>query len=130
MQAIGTFSVKLTPQAVFHQGTDAMQLGRMAIEKEFAGELSGSSRGEMLSAVTPTPGSAGYVAIEQVQGSLAGRQGSFLLQHSGVMTRGEKTLTLTVVPDSATGELVGLIGTMAIDIVDGLHHYRFDYRLD
>ncbi|SCK12587.1 DUF3224 domain-containing protein [Vogesella sp. LIG4] len=129
MQAIGTFNVKLTPLVIFHQGTDAMQLGRLAIEKEFSGDLSGSSRGEMLSAITPTPGSAGYVAIEQVQGSLAGRQGSFLLQHNGVMTRGEKSLTLTVVPDSASGELAGLSGTMAIDIVDGLHHYRFDYQL-
>lgn len=128
MQAIGTFNVKLTPLEVFHQGSDAMQLGRMAIEKEFSGDLSASSRGEMLSAITPTPGSAGYVAIEQVQGSLAGRQGSLVLQHSGVMTQGAKSLTLTVVPDSGSGELAGLSGTMAIDIVDGLHHYRFDYQ--
>lgn len=129
MQAIGTFHIKLTPLEVFHQGTDAMQLGRMAIEKEFSGDLSASSRGEMLSAVTSTPGSAGYVAIEQVQGSLAGRQGSFVLQHSGLMTQGGKSLTLTVVPDSASGALSGLSGTMAIDIVDGVHHYRFDYQL-
>ncbi|MFC3531425.1 DUF3224 domain-containing protein [Vogesella facilis] len=129
MLAIGTFNVKLTPLVIFHQGTDEMQLGRLAIEKEFSGDLSGSSRGEMLSAITPTPGSAGYVAIEQVQGSLAGRQGSFLLQHSGVMTRGEKQLTLTVVPDSACGELAGLSGEMRIDIIGGQHHYHFDYRL-
>lgn len=130
MQAIGTFNIQLTPQPAFYQGADAMQLGRMTFDKQFSGDLVASSRGEMLNAITPTAGSAGYVAIEQVQGSLAGRQGSFLLQHSGVMTRGEKSLTLTVLPDSATDELAGLTGTMDINIVDGLHHYRFDYRLD
>src|SRR5215216_7138250 len=102
-RASGTFEVKLTPQA-----TDAPALGRMSIDKQFHGDLEGTSKGEMLAMGTAVEGSAGYVAIERVTGTLHGRSGTFALQHSGTMTRGEPHLTITVVPDSGTGQLAGL----------------------
>lgn len=124
-RAEGTFSVKLTPQA----GGNAAQaaLGRMAIDKEFHGDLEATSVGEMLAAGTPVQGSAGYVALERVTGTLEGRAGTFVLQHSGTMTRGTPELVIQVVPDSGTGQLAGLAGTMEIIIADGQHSYRFDY---
>ena len=126
--ASGTFEVKITPQPR-DEYADGATLGRMTIDKHFRGDLTGSSRGQMLTAGTPVKGSAGYVAIEQVTGTLAGRAGTFILQHSGTMTRGAPALTLTVVPDSGSGELTGLAGTMQIDIAAGAHAYRFDYEL-
>jgi hypothetical protein len=125
----GTFDVKLTPQPSF-MTTDAVTLARVGIDKQFHGPLKGTSHAEMLAANTSAQGSAGYVAIELVSGTLQGKAGSFVLQHSGTMTRGAPSLTLTVVPDSATGELRGLSGRLAIDIVDGQHFYTFDYQLD
>lgn len=122
--ARGTFEVKLTP----HPG-DAVPT-RLAIEKQFQGDLEGSSRGEMLAANSPVKGSAGYVAIEQVSGSLHGRSGTFVLQHSGAMTRGSGQLTIAVVPDSGTGDLKGLAGNLSIQIADGKHSYEFTYTLD
>ncbi|MEW9900723.1 DUF3224 domain-containing protein [Chitinivorax sp. PXF-14] len=127
MQATGHFDVRLTPQPVHDEAAGA--LGRMAIDKRFSGALDATSRGEMLSAGTAVKGSAAYVAIEQVTGSLAGRRGSFVLQHSGSMSRGEPQLRISVVPDSGTDELAGLSGTMSINIADGRHEYVFDYRL-
>jgi len=127
-RASGTFEVSLTPLATAHEAAGP-GLGRMSIDKQFAGDLTGSSRGEMLTAMTETKGSAGYVAIERVTGTLQGRQGSFVLQHSGVMTRGEPGLRITVVPDSGTGELVGLSGTMTIVIAEGKHSYLLEYSL-
>lgn len=124
MQATGTFDVKLTPQA-----TPDSAVGRMSIDKQFHGDLEGTSKGEMLMHGTATAGSAGYVAMEQVTGALAGRSGTFVLQHSGTMNRGAPQLTVTVVPDSGTGQLVGLTGKMTIDIVDGKHLYTLDYSL-
>ena len=97
----------------------------MAIDKQFQGDLTGSSKGEMLTAMTETKGSAGYVAIERVTGTLHGRRGSFVLQHSGTMTRGAPHLVITVVPDSGTDQLTGLSGTMTITIADGKHSYTF-----
>jgi Protein of unknown function (DUF3224) len=126
-RASGTFEVKLTlmdPDAA----TGGVP-GRMSIDKQFKGDLQGSSKGQMLAAMTGVEGSAGYVAIEQVTGTLAGRGGTFVLQHSGIMNRGAPTLTITVVPDSGTGELTGLKGTMTIDIANGQHSYTFDYTL-
>jgi hypothetical protein len=123
-RASGTFEVKLTPQEGVAEG-----LGRMSIEKTFRGDLEATSAGEMLTAGTAVKGSAGYVAIERVVGTLHGRGGSFVLQHSGTMTRGAPQLTITVVPDSGTDELVGLIGTMAIIIEGGGHSYEFDYTI-
>ena len=104
-------------------------LARMSIDKEFKGDLAATSKGEMLSAGTAVKGSAGYVAIERVIGTLAGRRGSFVLQHNGLMNRGAPHLVITVVPDSGTGELAGLSGTMAIIIADGKHSYELDYSL-
>lgn len=124
-RAEGTFIVKLTPATGGH-AADA-GLGRMAIDKEFHGALEATSRGEMLAAGTAVPGSAGYVAMERVTGTLGGRAGSFVLQHSGTMTRGAPELVVRVVPDSGTGELAGLVGRMEIIIADGRHSYRFDY---
>jgi hypothetical protein len=124
MQASGTFEVKLTPQ----EGT-VETLGRMTIEKQFRGDLEATSKGEMLSAGTAVKGSAGYVAIERVTGTMQGREGSFVLQHSGTMTRGMPHLTITVVPDSGTGALAGLTGKMAITIADGEHSYILEYTL-
>ena len=126
--ASGTFEVKITSQPK-DDYADGATLGRMTIDKHFRGDLTGSSRGQMLSAGTPVKGSAGYVAIEQVTGTLAGRAGTFILQHSGTMNRGAPTLTLGVVPDSGSGELTGLTGSMQIDIAAGKHSYRFDYEL-
>ncbi|GAB2483996.1 DUF3224 domain-containing protein [Comamonas humi] len=125
----GTFKVQLRPLATHAQGSDGIGLGRMSIDKQFHGELEGASQGEMLSAGTPVQGSAGYVAMEQVRGTLAGRSGSFVLQHFGTMDRGQPRLVLEVVADSGTGELAGLRGTMAIRIEDGQHFYDFDYAL-
>jgi hypothetical protein len=101
----------------------------MAIDKRFKGDLQATSRGQMLTGMSSVKGSAGYVAIERVSGALAGRRGTFVLQHSGTMTRGTPTLTVTVVPDSGTDELTGLSGTMAIDVAGGQHSYTFDYTL-
>ena len=127
-RASGTFEVKLSPQAP-DEGQSGVGIGRMLIDKKFSGDLEGTSRGQMLAAGTAVAGSAGYVAMEQVTGTLAGRSGSFVLQHSGTMTRGAAQLTVTVVPDSGAGELVGLTGRMNIVIADGRHSYEFDYAL-
>ena len=121
MTAKGTFAVKLTPA----EGA----VTRMTIDKVFYGDLTGSSKGEMLAAMTPVKGSAGYVAIETVTGELAGRKGAFTLQHSGTMSGGKQELSVTVVPDSATGELAGLAGRMSIRIEGKEHFYEFTYSL-
>ena len=129
MKVSGQFDVKLHPMDFYAQGIDRIKLGRMAIEKRFKGELHATSKGEMLSAMTPVKGSAGYVAIEQVLGTLLGRKGSFVLQHFGTMNQGKDRLILEVVPDSGTDQLTGLSGTMAINIDDGQHFYEFEYEL-
>ena len=122
--AKGTFEVKLTPQAA--EGGDA-SVGRMTIDKQFHGDLDGTSKGQMLAVGTAVKGSAGYVAMEKVTGALSGRSGSFVLQHTGTMDRGVPTLSVTVVPDSGTEELVGLTGKLNIIIADGKHSYEFEY---
>jgi uncharacterized protein DUF3224 len=126
-RASGTFDVKMTPQK--DEGAEGSNLARMSIDKQFHGDLEGTSKGEMLSAMTSVQGSAGYVAIEQVSGTLKGRSGTFVLQHSGLMTRGTPQLTIVVVPDSGTGQLAGLAGKMTINIADGKHSYEFEYTL-
>ena len=126
--ATGTFTVKLTPQTLADKAAPAA-LGRMSIDKQFQGDLGGASKGEMLTGGAIAKGSAGYVAMEQVQGTLNGRSGSFILQHSGTMTRGEPQLSVTVVPDSGTGQLAGLSGRMTITIAAGKHSYDFEYTL-
>jgi hypothetical protein len=127
-RAQGSFDVKLTPQAADEKG-ESPALGRMSLDKQFHGDLEGTSKGEMLTAGTPVKGSAGYVAMERVTGTLNGRSGSFALQHSGTMTRGAPQLMITVVPDSGTGQLTGLSGRMTIQIADGKHSYDFEYTL-
>ncbi len=129
MHASGPFDVKLTPQA-FEDATGGAAIGRLALDKRFHGELDATSKGQMLAHRTHVDGSAGYVAMEVVSGILHGRNGTFVLQHSGTMTRGDAQLTLTVVPDSGADQLIGLAGTMAIIIADGKHSYAFDYTLD
>lgn len=129
MKITGKFDVKLKPIEGYAEGSDGISLNRMSIDKTFYGELEASSKGEMLSVMTPVKGSAGYVAIEQVQGTLKRKKGSFVLQHFGTMDKGKDQLILEVVPDSATGELKGLSGRMAIIIEDGRHFYEFEYEL-
>jgi len=123
-KARGTFEVKLTPAAMHSPG-----LGRMIIDKELHGDLEAVSAGEMLSAMTAVKGSAGYVAMELVKGTLHGRKGTFVLQHSATMNRGTPELSVTVVPDSGTDELTGLTGRFDIIIEGGKHSYEFDYSL-
>lgn len=123
-QASGTFEVKLAPQTQ----ADA-PVGRLSIDKQFHGDLEATSQGEMLAVGTGVEGSAGYVAMEQVSGTLHGRSGTFALQHTGIMTRGTPQLTITVVPDSGTGQLAGLSGRMMIHIADGNHSYDFEYTI-
>ena len=128
-RATGTFDVKVTPQA--SDKGESAPVGRMTIDKQFHGDLEGTSEGEMLTAMTAVKGSAGYVAIERVTGTLRGRKGTFALQHTGIMNRGTPSLTITVVPDSGTEQLAGLSGKMAILIAaDGKHSYEFDYTID
>ena len=125
--AAGSFEVTLQPQPA-PAGAVATP-GRALLDKRYQGDLIASGQGQMLSALTATPGSAGYVAIEQVSGTLHGRAGSFVLQHSGLMNRGAPQLVITVVPDSGTGALTGLAGQMAIRIEGGQHFYTLDYTL-
>jgi hypothetical protein len=101
----------------------------LTLSKIFHGDLEATSRGEMIAAGNPASGSAGYVAIEQVTGALGGQAGSFFLQHNGVMDHGQPSLTVQVIPASGTGDLVGLKGSMSIDIVDGRHDYVLDYEI-
>jgi hypothetical protein len=123
MTATGAFEVTIQPL-----GSDEM-LGRMSLDKQFHGELAATSKGEMLTAGTAVKGSAGYVAIERVSGTLHGRTGTFILQHTGTMNRGAPQLTISVVPDSGTGDLAGIAGTMTIDIDAGKHTYELTYTL-
>ncbi len=129
MKISGKFEVKMQPEQLSMTAKDGIQMARLSLNKSFNGKLSAQSMGEMISAVSTTPGSAGYVAIEQVTGTLSGKTGSFVLQHYGVMNRGDSHLTLTVVPDTGTGELIGLTGSMDIRIEDGQHYYDFEYAL-
>jgi len=129
--ASGPFEVKLTPQSTDAPAPPAegATLGRLTLDKQYKGELDGQSKGEMLSAMTAVQGSAGYVAVERVHGALHGRTGSFALLHTGVMARGEQRLTISVVPDSGTGDLTGLAGHMKIVLTEGRHAYEFEYEL-
>jgi len=127
-RATGTFEVKLAPQAA-DAYADGTSLARMTIDKTFSGDLQGTSKGQMLSAMGGVQGSAGYVAMERVAGTLAGRRGTFIFQHTGTMNRGAATLSVSVVPDSGTDELSGLAGTMEIKIEGKLHSYELTYVL-
>jgi hypothetical protein len=126
--AKGSFTVELKPQSK-PVLLDGVGLGRMSLAKEFTGDIVGKSSGQMLTALTPTKGSAGYVAIERVSGTLDGKRGSFVLQHSGTMHEGQQTLSISVVPESGTGALVGIEGVLKLEVVDGNHNYELEYTL-
>ncbi len=108
---------------------DGLKLNRSVVRKEFSGDMVGTSEAQMIAAFTGTPGSAGYVAIEHFTGSVGEKSGSFVLQHSGVMNKGDARLAVTIVPDSGTGEMAGISGTLEIDNDEGRHSYALDYRL-
>jgi hypothetical protein len=128
--ATGDFIAKVIPDGTVDKAEGA-SLGRMTIDKQFHGDLQGTSKGTMLTAMTDVKGSAGYVAIERVTGTLRGRSGSFVLQHNATMSSaGGAVQSIIVVPDSGTGQLVGLAGKMTIIIAaDGKHSYDFEYTL-
>jgi len=126
--ATGPFEVKVTPLDPAFK-TDDNSLGRMSIDKQFDGDLEATAKGEMLTGATAVKGSGAYVAMERVSGTLHGRTGTFLLQHSGTMSHGTFQLNITVVPDSGTSQLLGLTGKMNIIITDGKHSYDFEYVL-
>ena len=128
MNISGAFDVNLSPLEFSTDGESGINLGRVSLDKTFHGELEATSKGEMLSAMTSVQGSAGYVAIEQVIGKLSGRQGSFVLQHYGILDKGKDRLILEVVPDSGSEELAGLVGEMTIKIEEGKHYYQFEYE--
>lgn len=124
----GAFNVTMTPTApAEHEGRTAT--GTMLLDKQYFGDLAATGKGTMLSAVTDTKGSAAYVAIERVSGTLAGKKGSFVIQHAGTMRAGAQQLRITIVPDSGSGELAGITGTMAIRMVERAHFYDLDYLL-
>jgi hypothetical protein len=126
MQAKGTFEVTRIPQQELDIG-GGTTIGHSRFDKRFEGPLTATSVVHMLAVMAAVPGSGAYVAIERIEGTLDGRRGSFLAQHNGVMDRGQPSLDLTVVPDTGNGELAGLHGRIAIDIIDGKHYYTFDY---
>jgi hypothetical protein len=125
--AKGTFEVKVIPQPP--DDKDDPNLGRFLLDKQVHGDLEGASKGQMLTAGTAVKGSGGYVAIEKIGGTLRGRSGTFVLQHIGTMTQGTPEMSVTVVPDSGTGELVGISGRLTIIVADGKHSYEFAYSL-
>jgi hypothetical protein len=124
--AKGTFEVKATPVA--SDAGDDTGIGRLTLDKKFSGDLEGTSRGQMLGFRSAKEGSGGYVAQEKVTAKLGGRSGSFVLQHSGTMIGNAPNMSITVVPDSGTGELAGISGTMTIIIAGGKHSYEFAYQ--
>src|SRR4051794_8329082 len=131
LHATGPFEVKVTPQPPDSDVAKAASLGRMSLDKQYHGDLEATAKGEMIAAQTEVKGSAGYVAIERVTGTLKGKKGSFVLQHNATMTRGVPNLNIIVVPDSGTDELKGLSGKMNIIIAPGgKHSYEFDYSIE
>lgn len=126
--AKGSFTVQMKPLDA-PAALEGVSTGRMSLDKRFEGDLDGTGRGEMLTALTPIKGSAGYVAIERFTGTLHGRAGSFVFQHSGTMNQGAQQLSITVVPGSGTGALAGILGVFKLTIVEGKHCYEFEYTL-
>ncbi len=124
----GEFDVTMTPERM-SVGASGFGLGRMVLDKRYRGALDASGNGEMLSFMGSRPNSAGYVAMERVEGVLEGQRGGFTLQHHGLMDRGTQSLSVLVVPDSGSGDLTGLSGKLDIRIEDGKHYYTFDYVL-
>jgi hypothetical protein len=130
-QVSGPFEVKMAPQKADNPQAEGAGLGRMSIDKQFHGALEATSQGEMLSVLDREKGSGGYVALERVTGTLEGKSGSFVLQHNATMNRGVPAMNVIVVPDSGTGELTGISGSMKIRIeAGGKHFYDFEYVLE
>ncbi len=129
-RATGTFEVKIAPQKPDNPQAEAAALGRMSLDKQFHGDLEAASQGEMLSVLDRGKGSGGYVAMERVTGKLQGREGSFVLQHDATMNRGAAKMEINVVPDTGTGQLAGIFGSMTVRIEDGKHFYDFDYEFE
>ena len=128
--AHGAFNVEIQPDPPYLD-QEGIKLNRNSVTKEYSGDLVGVANAQMLAAYTDSPGSAGYVAIEHFTGSLHGKSGSFVLQHNGIMNKGDAQLTVTIVPDSGTNELAGISGTLQIDIDnEGRHSYTLTYALD
>jgi hypothetical protein len=128
LHARGTFAVQLAPQPA-DAYADAGTMGRMTIDKQFSGDLTGTSKGQMLTGMGSVKGSAGYVAIERVTGTIGALVGSFLLQHTGTMARGAQTLAITIVPDSGTDGFTGIAGTFHLTIDGTQHRYDLEYTL-
>jgi hypothetical protein len=127
-RATGTFDVKVTPQPP-DEFADGAAMGRMTLDKRYHGDLEGTARGQMLTAMAEKK-SAAYVAVEKFTGTLHGKSGSFALYHTGLMTRGTPSLTVAIVPDSGSGQLAGIAGTLTIDIAsDGTHSYTLQYTI-
>lgn len=126
--AAGAFDVKVTPVAA--AAGEEPSVGRMTIDKQYHGDLEATGKGQMLTGMSAVEGSGVYVAVERVSGTLGGRKGTFMLHHVGTMERGAPNLSIRVVPDSGTDELVGLKGTMTIEVKEGgKHFYAFEYSL-
>lgn len=126
--ARGTFEVVMGGEPPFLE-QDGLTLNLNFVHKEFSGDMAGTSEAQMLAAFTATPGSAGYVAMEHFTGSVDGKSGAFVMQHSGVMSRGDAQLEVTIVPDSGAGDLAGILGTMEIDNDEGGHSYVLHYEI-
>lgn len=126
--AKGTFNVTMQPPPR-GEGVGRMAVGRMLLDKQFSGDFVGVGQGEMLSAGNPAAGSAGYVAIEHVRGTIGDQQGSFALQHVGVMHEGDSNLRIAIVPGSGTDDFTGIEGELKLDITGGVHHYTLEYTL-
>ena len=129
MKVTGTFDITMTAEPPYDV-VDDVTLGRVSFAKQFAGPLEATAQVQMIGVRTPVDGSAGYVAVERVTGTLDGKRGTFVLQHTGTMNRGASSLSVSVVPDSGTGDLRGLAGRMEIQIVGGKHFYEFDFELE
>lgn len=130
MKISGMFDVSLNPLESDLEVKNGLNFGMIAIDKTFHGTLNARSKDQMLNASTAIKDSAGYVAIEKVSGNLDGKDGSFLLQHYGIMNRGKNQLLLEVIPDSGTGRLTGTSGKMDIFVKDGKHLYVFEYTFN
>ncbi|WP_249153853.1 DUF3224 domain-containing protein [Janthinobacterium lividum] len=128
VHATGSFSITMTPSAA-PQRSGRTTLGKVLLDKVYAGDLVATATGEMFNAVTDTKGAAAYVAMEAITGVLQGREGSFVAQHAGTMADGKQQLSIVIVPHSGTGQLTGISGTLAIRIVNGQHFYDIDYSL-
>ena len=126
--ASGLLEVNMEAEPPFLE-QEGLKLSRNVVSKVFSGDVEGTSEAQMIAAFTSVPGSAGYVAIEHFTGTVSGKSGSFVLQHSGVMSKGDARLTVIIVPDSGSGELTGISGTMEIENNEGSHSYRLEYDL-